>query len=62
MKRNDELRENIASLLRDWTVSEVLEGIAAECAYWKRNENNASFGAVRKGVLKTVALAKELGL
>ena len=62
MKRNDELRGHVASLLRDWTASEVLEAFAAEAAYWKREEKSAAWGAVRDKILKTAELAREVGL
>lgn len=66
MKRNDELRGHIADILRDWTLVEVLEAIAAEAAYWKRHDEKPderkSWAQIRKMILKTVAVAKDLGL
>lgn len=65
-KGDTQLREKIADILRDWTPSEVLDAFAAEAAYWKRRdgkpEERAAWSTLRKMLLKTSAIAKDIGL
>ena len=65
-KRDTELREHVASLLRDWTFTELLEAIAAEAGYWKRKDEQVkdrpAWKIARQKLLSVIEYTKDVGL
>lgn len=56
------LRNEVQALMEEFPLSEILEALAAESAYWARKEKSEAWKRARKMILKTTAVVVEIGL